>query len=711
MADWEDAPSAGGGWEDAPAAPVKKQEPMRDIPVFDPGSGMATGFTQKAPIGPSKEAVEFERREGPLGYAKEYGKGAAALAAGTPAELTANLPSNLVPILGLIPRAAGYVLNKSGKISDEEYKARGKILDENLEYARQKSRVGYGIPEASKYFFGEPTSNVAAGIRTTGEVLGLPTGVSALGRLVAGPLRKGTQLERLLEGVDLARARLGKKGEATLAEREAAAAAERAGVDAKAEAERLRLRYQPVETTAVENLARSEAKVAAPDTVDIFRAGQDAESTARKLAEVKGAAAEAKQSTVGGKAFEDYKLIAEEKQAVEPFGKSQPGITLEKELDTIIGGGEGALRTYGKEERNIAKNIQTELFGKKPADFTAEEIKTAMDRIPFGTFSEPRRRQMAIETLQAKERNTARPVDWKLVDDQLRVLRQEEQKIKMEGAGTIARKRLSSAADRIEEALKGWVGEANYPREIYAEASKDKNKFQTKLGEALRAKEEIPFAGGQAQYTTPRVLGTLFESRSSTNFAKQLLGEAEVNALAERHAINQLSGKSAEEITEWMQNSNNAFIYEIPGLSEKLEKYGASVLRRQQETEALGVIRKQAGERTKEAAAVEKAAVKEIEAARTELNKGLTALQAEDPAKLASKWAEIRSRLEGTKAFKAEELDRLGEDIIKASRIADTQQRRADLTRVVGKLALKWGGIGGSTAAAGTALYKMIFGD
>lgn len=674
---------------------AKPAEPMRDIPVFDPGSGMATGFTQKAPIGPGKDAVEFERREGPLGYAKEYGKGAAAGTAG----LVAGLPAEILNIPSTYRSAQRYLLGKAG------------VPEQAM--PREIARIPYGVPEMTQkatklgeeYLGLRPAKGpVAEGIRTTGEVLGFPTGVSGLGRLVAGPLRKGTQLERLLEDVGYARTRLGKKGEETLAGRETAAAAERAGVEAKAEAERLRLRYQPVEPTAVENLARSEAKVAAPDTFDILRAGQDAESTARKLAEAKGAAAEAKQSTVGGKAFEDYKRIAEEKQSVEPFGKSQPGMALEKELDAIVEGGEGALRTFGKDAQTIAKDIRTEIYGRKAADFTEAEIRAAMDKIPGVAFSQSRKRQMAIEALEAKEKSGGRPVDWKLVDDKLRELRQKAEAKGDSSFALVEKERRISAANKIEEALKSWVGEANYPRTTYAEASKDLNKFETKLGEALRAKEEIPFGGGPSQYKSQRVLGTIFEGRSSTNFAKQLLGEAEVSALAERHAINQLSGKSAEEIAKWMKN--NEFIYEIPGLSQKLEKYGASVLRRQQEAEALGVIRKQAKDRVTEAGTVERAAVKDIEAARTELNKGLTALQAEDPAKLASKWSEIRSRLEGTKAFKAEELDRLGEDIIKASRIADTQQRRDDLRKVVGKMALKAAGVGG----AGYGIYETLFG-
>ena len=48
------------------AAPAK---PTEQMPMYDPMGGV-TGYTEaKAPI--SKETREFERREGPFGYAKE----------------------------------------------------------------------------------------------------------------------------------------------------------------------------------------------------------------------------------------------------------------------------------------------------------------------------------------------------------------------------------------------------------------------------------------------------------------------------------------------------------------------------------------------------------------------------------------------------------------------------------------------------------------
>jgi len=169
----------------------------REVPMFDPATGAATGFTEQAPLGPSKQAVEFERRSGPAGYAKEFGKGFGSAIAGMPAELTANLPSNLVPILGLVPRAAGFVLNKTGQVSDEDYKVRGERLDKALEEGRKKLRVGYGVPEAEKFFFGKAKpGSIEAGMRGAGEAAGSLLGPSEVLSIARGVSKIPSALRR-----------------------------------------------------------------------------------------------------------------------------------------------------------------------------------------------------------------------------------------------------------------------------------------------------------------------------------------------------------------------------------------------------------------------------------------------------------------------------------------------------------------------------------
>jgi len=157
-------------------------KPADQMPMYDPMGGV-TGYTEaKAPV--SKETLAFERREGPLGYAKEYGKGAIAGLVGLPGELI-NLP-------GTVAGMAGF----------------------------QVPRAPIGVSEASEAIFGKPTSNVAAGIRTAGEVLGVPTGPSALSAItktagtIARPFKYGAELVSTARGKGAREAAEAIRGEA-----------------------------------------------------------------------------------------------------------------------------------------------------------------------------------------------------------------------------------------------------------------------------------------------------------------------------------------------------------------------------------------------------------------------------------------------------------------------------------------------------------------
>ena len=171
------------------------------MPMYDPMGGV-TGYTEaKAPI--SKETREFERREGPFGYAKEFTKGGIASAVGAIPELTVNLPSSLQALGTMGARAAGVPELGIPEIP----------------------RVGYGVPEASKYLFGEPKGSVATGMRTAGEVLGIPgmpTGISALSKAastVARPFKYGAELVSTTRGKQAREAAESLRGETrTLAE-------------------------------------------------------------------------------------------------------------------------------------------------------------------------------------------------------------------------------------------------------------------------------------------------------------------------------------------------------------------------------------------------------------------------------------------------------------------------------------------------------------
>jgi hypothetical protein len=171
------------------------------MPMYDPMGGV-TGYTEaKAPV--SQQVRQFERREGPFGYAKEFGKGGIASAVGAIPEMTVNLPSSLQALGTMGARKVG-------------------LPDLGIP---EIPRVGYGVPEASKYLFGEPKGEIATGMRTAGEVLGipgLPTGVSAIGKVastVARPFKYGAELVTTARGKQAREAAEALRGETrTLAE-------------------------------------------------------------------------------------------------------------------------------------------------------------------------------------------------------------------------------------------------------------------------------------------------------------------------------------------------------------------------------------------------------------------------------------------------------------------------------------------------------------
>ena len=72
---------------------------------------------------------------------------------------------------------------------------------------------------------------------------------------------------------------------------------------------------------------------------------------------------------------------------------------------------------------------------------------------------------------------------------------------------------------------------------------------------------------------------------------RQLLGNDAVNLFAERHAANELQGKSGSQIKDWL--SKNDFVYEVPGLYEKINSFGENVARREGDAKALEALQAQ----------------------------------------------------------------------------------------------------------------------
>jgi hypothetical protein len=325
------------------------------------------------------------------------------------------------------------------------------------------------------------------------------------------------------------------------------------------------------------------------------------------------------------------------------------------------------------------------------------------------------KRQNAKEILMAKQEE-APPYNAKLVDDLLRELRLTEQS-KLPEAGTmVARGRYGSSADLIEQALEKWVGEDIYPRQIYREASEPFNRFSTKLGEALKAQEEIPYSKEPGKYLTAQkqLSDLLFGNQENTSFAKKLLGSSKVDSMAEKYVANELEGKTSDEVKEWIKN--NDFFKSIPKLEEKIKTYASKLAEREAAAERMGILQKQYGkdiERVKKTAADVK---KETEAVKSTLDDLRIKMADLPPEKIVDEWAKtggLRKKLEDTGKFTSQELDNLGTEISNLSKTADKVARRQKINDFMNSILKKaLIGIGGYEAAKiGYGAYQTFTGD
>lgn len=618
-----------------------------------------TGFREQVATSIGEGPVEIEAKQprSSIEQTKQLLKGAAV---GVPSTILA-----LGDIPGLVEAGGRYALRKAG-------------ADVSPEPAYTSERIGTAL-------FGPPKSEYEAAARYAG-TLATPY---LVGKGVQGVRALGAPSD--LETA-LTRARTQATEVTTEAQKRAEAEAARAVVE-RAKRERAiggQLRKTEAEIKPVSELemaARSEAKLPAPEGAAELSTGKDLNSTIRRIAEERLKQAETVQATKGGAAFERYRQVANEKQATQPFGASAEGQALKAELDAIIKGGPGKLREFGQAEIDIAKRIRNELYGKPASEISQAEIAARAEADPNKSMSLAARMTKARNELAAAEASGRKPVDFNVVDDLIRELRQKQSAKAAEGFTQVERERLGSAAGRIEDALKKWVGEDVYPREAYAAASKDLNQFRTKLGEALTAREEIPYAteAGAPTTRTSRLADLVFEGRENVRLAKQLLGENEVNALGDKFAANQLAGKDSMAVQKWMNDPKNSFIYEIPGLEGRITKYAESLARREGDVKALEALRKNLGKDIETVRGVEQTTKQKVFKTQQQINKLTENLQRLDPAKINAKYIdEIRPALEETGYFRPEELNALGAEIQKVSNIANANERAEAVRTAVG---------------------------
>jgi uncharacterized protein YukE len=624
-------PRFGGTSVDVSPPKSTAQESVGLPPLFDEGLGYVP-----APAEPNK--MPYSEQMSKLGtFGKEYLKGTAALAAGTPAEFTVNLPSTLQTIAGAGQEALG--LPKLG--------------------VPQVPRVGYGVPEASKYLFGEPKKPEEKAGRFFGETFGLPTSIGAAEAIT--PLLKAIRAAKTGEKAEdvLASAR-------GLGEELTTAAKEKGGKELLSreiamKKEMARPETIPPEVSKIHEAARSENKFLPPDTAEVRAVGKDLNSDIRRLSSKALTEAEERLAT-GGEKFKDYLDLGKKIESQQPVAASPAGQKLNATLSQM-----STDMSLTPETRVLASTTKNKLFPKN-----ANEA--------FNTFDVEYRR--LINKAEGK-------ADVKIDAEDAAILR--------------------SVANPIEQALKDFVGKENYARPIYAEEAKDINKFRKDLGEALASRERGEYDVGKGEIVSVKdPAKVLFADRRSVDFGRQLLGEAEVNSFAERHAINQLNGKSAKEISEWLNKTSNDYVYEVPGLWEKIQKYGQSVARGEGDAKAYKALQDQW---SKHLDTIQK----EFQGAEKTINNAARKIAKVDPAKLETVWLGeggapgLRSELEGTKLFAKADLDALENKLLQASQIADAAEKKKQFTdniMALVKLTAKKAGLPVGALGIGYELFK-----
>lgn len=432
---------------------------------------------------------------------------------------------------------------------------------------------------------------------------------------------------------------------------------------------------QPTEPDVMQQNARQEAQLPEPINQRQIEANEDVDYQLRRLALIQERAAETTQQTVGDRAYARFNRVAAYKQLNEPFGLSRPGQGLQTVLDDIIAGGTGPLQTSTREQIDIAKRLRAELFPEEGA----------------------------------------RPVDFRLVETRLRDLRQLEASKDFTGYTGVQRQNYGSAADAVEDAIRTWVGAENYPRAAYAQGSEALNLFRTRLGEALTSREAIPYSTAQTtpgMFETPqsRLRGVVFNDVDSVRFASEVLGEQQVHRLGVQHASDMLKGKTAEQVTEWLNSPANLFVDAIPGLRGRLNQYAQLLAADEGRSAGMTRLQGQLRAGTETSAAQTRQSRETLQATTRTIESAVDAIRAAEPTQIAGVWGRNRQKLKDTGLFSDSDLQNLDRMIARsaaATTRAETTSIGREITNEIGRrLVTRVGG----TVATFTGLSRLFRG-
>jgi hypothetical protein len=281
-------------------------------------------------------------------------------------------------------------------------------------------------------------------------------------------------------------------------------------------------------------------------------AGQDLESHVRSTADQKLKDLVEARNEKAGPLWDKYRERAaglEKRNAF--FSVSDAGRDLLDDLTKIETGGTGKMTEYTAEMRKDATTLREALSGMDP------------------------------------ERPAHRPVSLDVVDTELRKLRAKQYNVGPNGYDAVTRAKYGKLADKLEAALERWVGEDVYPRKQYAEASKEINKWGSKLGQKLAGRQDLEYttADQSPEAYQGKVSNEVFKSPTTIKEARTLLGDAAVKQMADRFVSNNLRYRSSESAVQWYEK--NPWIKDYPDLQHKTERYLAVLATRERNTAVL----------------------------------------------------------------------------------------------------------------------------
>jgi hypothetical protein len=309
--------------------------------------------------------------------------------------------------------------------------------------------------------------------------------------------------------------------------------------------------------------------------------GDDIRTTSSKALE------EAEKLKKDDQSFQKYLQHAKDlEENTSPFAGSETGLRLLKDLDameTVPAGSKfdetgAALGRAAGKLKDIILGRETEL--EAAAAGTPPDFAAMLGEGGPGAAGTPGK--------QAVRGNA--PSRFRLLDEELRKIRDRQYGTEAEGATDISRREWKKLGDMLQKHLEEYVGKDFWPRDYYAEAAGPSNKFRTDLGRKLTGRQNVDYLHPDdlpAKVDPQSLPKEVFRSETSANEFKSLVGEDHFNRIASQHLSNELHGLAPDQIQAWRAAPENVWHKMLPGGEAKALQYQEEVARSSHDIKAM----------------------------------------------------------------------------------------------------------------------------